>query len=152
MTEITAYLSPNGQNMSRSDGPVTRILVATVEGVVTLRRPAPGAPWALEGRSLAELHIGSLLFEPGSGKLFACRHCYDLAYESTREHWGYRALRKAQKIRERLGADTSLDGFPPDKPKGMHWRTYERLMVELKAAEGTTNSYVLDWLSRLRAR
>lgn len=74
MTEITAYLSPNGQNMSRSDGPVTRILVATVEGVVTLRRPAPGAPWALEGRSLAALHIGSLLYEPASGKLFAGAH------------------------------------------------------------------------------
>lgn len=74
MTEITAYLSPNGQNMSRSDGPVTRILVATVEGVVTLRRPAPGAPWALEGRSLAALHIGALLYEPASGKLFAGAH------------------------------------------------------------------------------
>ena len=95
------------------------------------------------GRRVAKLY--------GSGKLFACRHCYGLRYASQREHWGDRALRKAQKIRERLGASLSLADFA-GKPKGMHWRTYERLMVELKAAEGTTNSYVLDWLSRLQAR
>ena len=74
MTEATAYLSPNGDNMTRGDGPATRLLVATVEGVVTLRRETPDAPWALAGRSLADRHVGSLLFEPGSGKLFAGAH------------------------------------------------------------------------------
>ncbi len=32
MTETTTYLSPNGQDTRRGDGPATRILVATVEG------------------------------------------------------------------------------------------------------------------------
>jgi len=36
-------------------------------------------------------------------------------------------LIKAQKIREQLGGSPSMfDEFPP-KPKGMHWKRYERL-------------------------
>ena len=34
---------------------------------------------------------------------------------------------KAQRIRQRLGGDGSLGEPFPEKPKGMHWRTYERL-------------------------
>lgn len=78
MTEITTYLSPNGQNTTQGDGPATRMLVATLEGVAMLRRDgAPDAPnneWTLAGRSLADRHVGSLLYEPGSGKLFAGAH------------------------------------------------------------------------------
>ena len=94
------------------------------------------------GRRVAKLY--------GNGKLYACRHCYDLRYASQREDWGNRALRKAQKLRERLGGDASLVSPLPDKPKGMHWRTYDGLVGKLKAAEGATNSYMLEWLSRLR--
>jgi len=67
MTEITTYLSPGGQQMTRGEGPATRILVGTLEGVATLGRNAPGAPWALLGRSLAERHVGQLVHEAGSG-------------------------------------------------------------------------------------
>lgn len=83
MTEVTTYLSPNGQSTTRGDGPATRMLVATLEGVATLTRdappdaPNPDAPnndWTLAGRSLADRHVGSLVFEPGSGKLFAGAH------------------------------------------------------------------------------
>ena len=85
-----------------------------------------------------------------NGKLYACRHCYDLRYASQREHLGDRALRKAQKIREQLGGDASLISPLPDKPKGMHWRTYDDLVAKLEAAEGVTNDHLLEWLSRLR--
>ncbi len=74
MTEITAYLSPNGLAMTRGDGPATRLLVATLEGVATLRRETPDAPWRLADRSLADRHVGALVFEPVSGKLFAGAH------------------------------------------------------------------------------
>ena len=73
MNETTTYLSPNGQDMTRGDGPATRILVATVEGVATLTRATPDAPWKLTDRSLSHRHIGSMVFEPVSGKLFAGR-------------------------------------------------------------------------------
>ena len=74
MGETTAYLSPNGDNLSRGDGPATRLVVATVEGVATFRRGGRGAPWHLTDRSLSGCHVGSLLFEPVSGKLFAGAH------------------------------------------------------------------------------
>ena len=74
MSEITAYLSPNGQSVTQGDGPATRILVATLRGVVTLRRDRPDAKWQFVDRSLADRHVGELVFEPVSGKLFAGCH------------------------------------------------------------------------------
>jgi photosystem II stability/assembly factor-like uncharacterized protein len=74
MAEVTTYLSPNGQQYTRDAGPATRIMIATLHGVATLARDAPGAPWRLAGRSLADRHVGQLVFEPRSGKLFAGCH------------------------------------------------------------------------------
>jgi len=66
----------------------------------------------------------------GAGRYFLCRNCYDLNYASQHENRRYRLLRKAQKIRARLGA--SPDIFEPifQKPKGMHWTTFHRLKEE----------------------
>ena len=63
MTNNTTYLSPNGQQLTRGNGPATRILVGTLEGVATLRREDPSARWTFEGRSLADRHIGELVYE-----------------------------------------------------------------------------------------
>lgn len=71
----------------------------------------------------------------GAGKLFACRHCYELVHQSQREESYQRALTKAQNIRIKLGGSPGCwDPFPV-KPKGMHWRTYERLVREYEEAE-----------------
>ena len=74
MTEVTAYLSPNGHSLTRGEGPATRLLVATVEGVATVRRKTLDAPWSVTGRSLTDCHVGCLAHEPGSGRLFAGAH------------------------------------------------------------------------------
>ena len=75
MTENITYLSPNGQNISYGTGTVTRIYAATIKGVVTLDRQLRGKPWVESARTLEDLHIGALLFDPGSRKLFAgCHH------------------------------------------------------------------------------
>ena len=65
------------------------------------------------------------------GSIFACRHCYQLAYESQRE-WGYNRLaERADKIRLRLGWPGGiLNPKGWQKPKGMHWVTFARLNIE----------------------
>ena len=55
----------------------------------------------------------------GAGRLFACRHCYRLAYASQQESAHQRGLGKSQKIRMRLGGSPNMLEEFPDKPKGM---------------------------------
>jgi len=64
------------------------------------------------------------------GAIFACRHCYRLAYLSQRETDDDRAARRADRIRERLGWEPGILNGNGLKPKGMHWRTFERLTAE----------------------
>ena len=48
----------------------------------------------------------------------------------------HRAGRRAQKIKMRLGGSNDpLEPFP-QKPRGMHWRTYRRLRDQAHAAQG----------------
>ncbi len=65
------------------------------------------------------------------GRIFACRRCYGLAYESQRQLPHDRAADRAQKILDRLRAEhyTIFDTAPP-RLKGMHRRTYERLRYQ----------------------
>jgi hypothetical protein len=48
----------------------------------------------------------------------------------------YRGLGTAQKIRMRLGASPNMMEAFPDKPKSMHWRTYDRLRRRPDLAKG----------------
>ena len=70
----------------------------------------------------------------GEGRLFACRTCHDLAYASQSEDFAGRKLLKAQRIRTKLNGNPSMFEPFPDKPKGMHWRTYWRLMYQAEEA------------------
>ncbi len=69
------------------------------------------------------------------GGEFACRACHDLAYASTREDDADRCDRRIRRLAEQLGSDgNGRRGFlwtMPDRPKGMHWTTYERLARQL---------------------
>jgi hypothetical protein len=57
-----------------------------------------------------------------------CRRCRCLSYASQSEAPTWRARRRAQNIRRRLGArGNSLDSSFPSKPHRMRWTTYERL-------------------------
>ena len=48
---------------------------------------------------------------------------------------GNELLTRAQNKRVRLGGSGSLDEAFPPKPKGMHWRTYNRLAAEDEEAD-----------------
>jgi hypothetical protein len=92
------------------------------------------------GRRVVKLFAG--------GELFACRHCYQLAYASQQEGPQTRGISQAQKIRTRLGGSGDLSEPFPAKPKGMHWTTYERLEARADAAEAASDLALLEWLMR----
>lgn len=50
-----------------------------------------------------------------------------VAYPSQQEDAPDRAARRCERLRARLGWHGGIFDFPEGKPKGMHWRTYERL-------------------------
>ena len=67
----------------------------------------------------------------GLGLRFLCRHCYQLSYSSQQENASDRMMRKARKIRERLGASDSLfdsrlergfrEFYQPRRPGDAYW-------------------------------
>jgi len=92
------------------------------------------------GRRVAKLYLGD--------ELFACRRCFQLVYASQQERPHYRALSQAQNLRVRLGGSGSLDEPFPPKPKGMHWKTYERLELRADAAEQRCDSLAMQFWAR----
>ena len=72
------------------------------------------------------------------GSIFACRHCHNLAYACQREKPEYKAMNRADKIRMRLGWGAGIANPEGGKPKGMHWRTYERLKARHDAFVGVS--------------
>jgi hypothetical protein len=52
------------------------------------------------------------------------------------------AVRRARKLRLRLGGDPAGDEYP-DKPPRMRWATYNRLMDRLVAADGVADERLL---------
>ncbi len=69
------------------------------------------------------------------GRRFLCRHCHDIRYRSQSESKGERLLRRAERIRTRLGGSGVVFDAFPDKPKGMHQKTYRRLRHEAEEAK-----------------
>lgn len=87
------------------------------------------------GRRVAKLYRG--------GDVFACRHCYGLAYASQQQSPVDRSSNQAKSIRLRLGGSQCLFDPFPEKPRGMHWRRYLRLRSRADAAEEVVHRWVL---------
>jgi hypothetical protein len=86
----------------------------------------------------------------GAGRYFLCRHCYRLAYASQREDRYDRALRRANKIRTRLGGEPGAASVFPARPKGMHHRTHEALRSAVLNAEIQAEERLTHLLARLQ--
>ena len=56
-------------------------------------------------------------------------------------------MRRARKLCLRLGGDPADDTYP-DKPKRMHWTTYNRIMDELVRAGGISDERLLKLAAR----
>jgi hypothetical protein len=75
---------------------------------------------------------------------FMCRLCANLAYETPQSDAFMRAITKTNKRLARLGWER---GKPfPAKPKGMHRRTWKRLVAECSAAASLEHAASDAWM------
>lgn len=88
----------------------------------------------------------------GAGRLFACRRCKHLAYTCQGEAADDRAARRADRIRKRLGWPIGILNGPGLKPKGMHQRTFDRLLARHDAFVGESLAGMAKKLGLLRSR
>jgi hypothetical protein len=71
------------------------------------------------------------------GERFSCRRCYRLPYQSQRSRTYDRLLtkaRKAEALLRGISPQECIGMDPPDRPKGMHRRTYMRLIQPILRA------------------
>ena len=66
---------------------------------------------------------------------FACRHCYNLPYASQNESRADRLNRAQRKLADRIFEDEELY----IKKRGMHQKTFERLVKKYEAIEDAWN-------------
>ena len=81
---------------------------------------------------------------------FACRRCCRLLYVSQWQGPQERTIKRAQKIRERLGGDENLTTTFPLKPPRMHYTTYHRLRCLEKQLTHWAWSSVVEKLATRR--
>jgi hypothetical protein len=84
---------------------------------------------------------------------FRCRQCHELKYASHNESSAQRALKRSNRIAERLhdmwnGKTRDEWEFPP-KPLRMRWATYQRLLDQYVDLQ---NRWAIDMMDRLGIR
>jgi hypothetical protein len=84
---------------------------------------------------------GPKLYLPNGAFTFASRQAYGLAYECQREQSHERALRRAFKLRAKLGANGAIGDYIP-KPKWMRWTTFERAMTKIEKMEKVVDAHM----------
>jgi hypothetical protein len=93
------------------------------------------------GRPVAKLYLHKT-------PVFACRQCCGLAYASQREIPRHRAIRRAQKLRMQLAGSANLAEPLPERPRGMHRRTFYKLFNKAAEAQERSQALELKYLRR----
>lgn len=112
-------------------------------------------PWHFGGQRAYFLcdcgrRVGTLYRPPGHP--WRCRKCYQLTYATRQAAPRQRLILKAQKVREQLGGKLGvLDTFP-DRPKGMHWRRYDRLRRRHDQAVHDSLGMLAPYAKRMASR
>jgi hypothetical protein len=95
----------------------------------------------------------SVLWKPPGAQSFASRQSWgrQVAYRSQFRSPYRRACSGAEAIRYRLGGRdySEWSGELPPRPKGMHWRTYEREIARIETYENACNCYLLRCIAQL---
>ncbi len=82
----------------------------------------------------------------------ACRRCSGLSYESQRESKNLRATRRADRIRERLGWGAGILNGHKFMPRGMHGRTFRRLVDQHDGYVRAALDMHMKWAERMGRR
>ncbi len=99
-----------------------------------------------------ELRCAALYLPPGATR-FRCRTCHKLAHGTQQMDAHDRHMHRIRVIERQLGAEGQYSPFRvPPKPKGMHWRTYQRLHEAFLKHEVERNKYLAASFERLTAR
>lgn len=80
-------------------------------------------------------HRAAILYFAGCPGLFACRRCHDLTYAAQTDGPQFRGLRRANRLRVRLGGQPGMDFPIPDKPSHMHRATYATMVEMIQRLE-----------------
>jgi len=88
------------------------------------------------------------LYKPYGAEKYASRHAFSLSYASQSEAAHDRALRKKWKLVNKLGGDQ----YHPIRPKGMHHKTYERLLDKFWQIEEECDAHLAGMLMKLGCR
>ncbi|MGY6643805.1 MAG: hypothetical protein ACXIVD_01170 [Salinarimonas sp.] len=126
----------------------------TVEqSVQLLTRPQPfgGHRWFARcpttGASCAKL------YKPKGANRFAARKAWNgLSYRVQRLSAHRRVLRRAYKLRQRMGDVDGKIGDPIAKPKWMRCQTYQRKMIEITKIDYRAVCYLADALDLLKRK
>lgn len=82
-----------------------------------------------------------VLYLPNGGRLFASRRAYRLVYRTQQMSPEGRAWHRVHKLSAAIGTCYEADEW--EKPKGMHWRTFDRKAHALDAAHAALDRYFL---------
>lgn len=95
-----------------------------------------------------------VIYAPPGNTMFRCRSCHNLAHTSQQQSEENRLLARVRAIQRRLGGDSAqlLPWQVPPPPKGMHARTYTRLVDELIACEQRRSALLAIGFNRLMKR
>jgi hypothetical protein len=135
----------------RADMPVATLVTIASSKTLSIRHVAGALPNELVDIAYSRCHLGgqrawfvcnrigccrkvAVLYDTPKG--FRCRHCVGLVYQSTRERSYDRLLRRARAARKKAGGENNLIKPFPDRPKGMHETTYQRLLEQEAACWG----------------
>ena len=80
--------------------------------------------------------------------LYVCRHCIGVNYQSQLQQPIDRLFSRADAIRQRLGWQSGIAHGIENKPKGMHQRTYDRLVSEYQSIVGGITANMANRLNR----
>ena len=94
----------------------------------------------------------AILYRSGDSPFFACRVCNGLAYAVEQAAPRHRAILRAQRARLRLRGSPSLLEPLPERPKGMHRHTYDRLLGMARHATERWAAQQLAYLQKLGVR